>query len=148
GERMSRRPTKSTEGEPAAGSLSAAITRASHSLEALSEARGPELALALALIVEAVSREAARTARFSASLQKAINAGSPSLIADPERAQPRRTGRRDPGVLDPFAAYAQGSESALREQLAPLSLEQLRDIVAEHGMDNDRLAMKWKDSNR
>jgi hypothetical protein len=24
----------------------------------------------------------------------------------------------------------------------------LRDIVAEHGMDNDRLAMKWKDSAR
>jgi hypothetical protein len=27
-------------------------------------------------------------------------------------------------------------------------LEQLRDIVAEHGMDNERLAMKWKDPQR
>ena len=29
-----------------------------------------------------------------------------------------------------------------------LDLEQLRDIVAEHGMDHDRLAMKWKDRQR
>jgi len=29
-----------------------------------------------------------------------------------------------------------------------VTLDQLRDIVAEHGMDNDRLAMKWKDSHR
>ncbi|MFG2683889.1 hypothetical protein ACGFYH_34245, partial [Streptomyces sp. NPDC048392] len=30
----------------------------------------------------------------------------------------------------------------------PLTLEQLRDIIAEHGMDHDRLAMKWKDPQR
>ncbi|GAB3269394.1 hypothetical protein GCM10027449_03650 [Sinomonas notoginsengisoli] len=29
-----------------------------------------------------------------------------------------------------------------------MDLEHLRDIVAEHGMDHDRLAMKWKDPNR
>jgi hypothetical protein len=51
-------------------------------------------------------------------------------------------------VLDPFGVYSQGSEEGLREQLMSLTLEQLRDIVAEHGMDNDRLAMKWKDQDR
>lgn len=32
--------------------------------------------------------------------------------------------------------------------MTTLSLDQLRDIIAEHGMDNDRLAMKWKDPAR
>jgi hypothetical protein len=29
-----------------------------------------------------------------------------------------------------------------------LELEELRDIIAEHGMDADKLAMKWKDASR
>jgi len=44
--------------------------------------------------------------------------------------------------------YEQEGEGELRRRLADLELEQLRDIIAEHGMDNDRLAMKWKDVNR
>jgi hypothetical protein len=44
--------------------------------------------------------------------------------------------------------FADSGESGLRDRLTALNLEQLRDIVAEHGMDHDRLAMKWKDSER
>jgi hypothetical protein len=50
--------------------------------------------------------------------------------------------------LDPFALYANGGEDGLRTRLEALDLEQLRDIIAEHGMDHDRLAMKWKDQAR
>ncbi|KRF28621.1 hypothetical protein ASG91_08100 [Phycicoccus sp. Soil802] len=59
-----------------------------------------------------------------------------------------RSGRRSPGPLDPFAVYADTGESGLRQALATLDLEQLRDVVAEHGMDHDRLAMKWKSPGR
>ncbi|MCV7120524.1 hypothetical protein H7I93_25845 [Mycobacterium nebraskense] len=69
------------------------------------------------------------------------SAGSTSL-------KPKRTGRRDPGPIDPFAVYGEVGEDGLRRQLCELELEQLRNIVAEHGMDHDRLAMKWKDPGR
>jgi hypothetical protein len=36
----------------------------------------------------------------------------------------------------------------LRNRLGSLDLEQLRDILAEHRLDHDRLAMKWKDPAR
>jgi hypothetical protein len=51
-------------------------------------------------------------------------------------------------VLDPFAVFGDHGETGLRQRLADLNLEQLRDILAEHGMDHDRLAMKWKDPAR
>jgi hypothetical protein len=49
--------------------------------------------------------------------------------------------------LDPVALAAQGEE-ALRNRLAALTLDQLKDIVADHGMDRDRLVMKWRKPNR
>ncbi len=64
------------------------------------------------------------------------------------RGSGRGGNRRKPGVIDPFAVFADSGESGLEERLMTLDLEQLRDIVAEHGMDHDRLAMKWKDRQR
>lgn len=50
-------------------------------------------------------------------------------------------------MLDPVAVVKDG-EDALRSQLASLDLERLRDIVAEHGMDQGRLVMRWKTQAR
>jgi hypothetical protein len=58
-----------------------------------------------------------------------------------------RTHRRTPAVLDPFEEYKRG-EAVLRERLMALDLDQLRDIVAQYGMDRSKLAMKWKDKGR
>ncbi len=63
------------------------------------------------------------------------------------RATGVRRGRRAPGVLDPFDAAAEG-EQALRQALAGLDVEQLKDIVAEQGMDPANLALKWKRNDR
>ncbi len=60
---------------------------------------------------------------------------------------PKRPGRRSPGVLDPFAVFSRG-EGALRQQLAALTIDQLKDIVAEHGMDPSKLALKWRTKDR
>ncbi len=60
----------------------------------------------------------------------------------------KRTGRRAPAKLDPFKILADGGEQVLIEQLADLSLEELRDIVAQFGMDPRRLVTKWKDAQR
>lgn len=102
----------------------------------------PELAVTLANFMAAIANEAVRTPRFANSLQTSLFQGS---IEVPKV---RRTGRRAPGVIDPFAIYSDTDEQGLRARLASLDLEQLRDIVAEHGMDHDRLAMKWKDQHR
>lgn len=120
---------------------SRAIEEAGTALVKLSSTR-PDLAESLSKLVTAVANEAARTARFANALTAAV-ASVPS--DDPK---PKRTGRRTPGAIDPFAVYGQEGESGLRARLGQLDLEQLRDIVAEHGMDHDRLAMKWKDPSR
>ena len=36
----------------------------------------------------------------------------------------------------------------LRDALKPLTVEQLKDIVAAYGMYQDKLAMKWTTSSR
>ncbi len=62
-------------------------------------------------------------------------------------ASTRRGGRRAPGALDPFEIFPQG-EHVLRDRLGPLTPDQLKDIIAEHGMDTTKLALKWKNRDR
>ena len=59
----------------------------------------------------------------------------------------RPANRRPPGVVDPVALAGQGEE-ALRVALAPLTIEELKDIVADYGMDQKKLVMKWKKPER
>lgn len=102
----------------------------------------PELACTLSGLMVTIAQEAGRTPRFANALQDSMATGS---TVTPKA---KRTGRRPPGIIDPFAIYSQEDEQGLRLRLTDLDLEQLRDIVAEHGMDHDRLAMKWKDPQR
>lgn len=128
---------------PTEGSdVTEAVQRVADALVALGQTR-PELAVTLANLTVAVVTEAGRTARFANAIQAALG-NAPAKPA----AAPRRTGRRPAGVIDPFAVYGQSGEAGLRDQLTALDLEQLRDILAQHGMDHDRLAMKWKDPAR
>ncbi len=115
-----------------------AIGHAADSLIRLGESR-IDTASVLARLVTVIADEAARTPRFARALDAAI-APPPAL----QPAAQKRPARRQPGTLDPFAVYAEGGEAGLRARLEELSLEQLRDIIAEHAMDQDRLAMKWK----
>lgn len=106
------------------------------------DAAQPGLSAAIIRVVQVLVHEAQRNPRFAAALIRAL--------ADSEAtaAPRRRRGRRTAGVLEPFAIFADGGKDQLRLQLGALSLEELRDIVAEHGMDHDRLAMKWKTPDR
>lgn len=99
--------------------------------------------------LEVVLAEAARTPRFARALQASLD-GSP----DRPRRGPvgesggARRGRRAPGVVDPYAILDEGGAGGLAAALQDLSVEQLKDIIAQHGMDRDRLAMKWRDPSR
>jgi hypothetical protein len=66
-------------------------------------------------------------------------------VAAPPGQRPKN--RRPPPVLDPVEVARTG-EDALRTRLAALSIEQLKDIVAEFGMDPGKLVIKWKGADR
>ncbi|MGI1847616.1 MULTISPECIES: hypothetical protein [Rhodococcus] len=106
----------------------------------------PAAATALVRLVQVIADKAARTPRFAHALASALTAPgeAPSPAPAPRKAPAARRGTRAPGPFDPFAAFRDGGEAGLRAKLAPLDVEQLKDIVAEHAMDYDRLAMRWR----
>jgi hypothetical protein len=113
-----------------------------------------ELAGILGNLTPIVVEEARHNPGFAARLRNVLYLGgagqaeaAPLANAVPARTRSRRT-RRAPGPWDPYAAYVEVGEAGLRERLSQLALEQLRDIIAEHGMNNDGLAMKWKKVDR
>jgi hypothetical protein len=94
-------------------------------------------------LCETVTTEAARNPAFASSLENVLDAAQ-----DSKGRQPKRSHRRAPGVVDPFAVFADSGDQGVRRSLSQLSIEQLKDIVAQHGMDRSKLAMKWKTAGR
>lgn len=64
----------------------------------------------------------------------------------PPASPPKR--RRQPSPLDPYAVAASDGVDGLRDRLQRLDIEQLKDVVAEYGMNYDGRAMTWKDHHR
>jgi hypothetical protein len=75
-----------------------------------------------------------------------------AALGDAQRAESpltgRRGGRRSPGPFNPFDVFGEQGRAALTLRLEHCSVDELKDIIAEHGMDRDRLAMKWKTPQR
>lgn len=106
-------------------------------------------------LIRVVIDEAERNPDFEAALNDAL--GSTPSKRKPSKTEAlghvedgeakRGKNRRAPAALDPVLVVRDG-EPALRIELEKLSLEQLRDIVAEYGMDPGRLVMKWNTPER
>jgi hypothetical protein len=87
--------------------------------------------------------EANRNPAFALELEAVLG-----LEPKPEKERSERpVHRRPPAVLDPIL-LARDGEELLRSKLEVLTLDQLKDIVAEHGMDPGKLVMKWKTPDR
>ena len=94
-----------------------------------------------ALLREVIAEAEANPA-FQERLAKALGPDEKPVKAAPverkRQAKPaehkRPSNRRTPAVIDPVQ-LARNSESELREALAKLDIEQLRDVVADYGMD-------------
>lgn len=97
-------------------------------------------AMLSALFAEII-KEAKENPGFAERLERALD-----VTPKPPK-QPGQSHRRTPAILEPFEEFGKG-EGVLRERLAGLNIEQLRDIVAQYGMDRSKLAMKWKDTAR
>ncbi len=125
-----------------------AVTDAETSLVALVTAN-PVAGAALSRLVHVIAAEAARTPRFAKSLADALCA-EPASAPAPARAaaKPVARSRRAKGVLDPFAVFEVSGEAGLRARLSTLTVDQLKDIVAEQGMNHDGAAMRWKTASR
>jgi hypothetical protein len=107
-------------------------------------------------LMRVVIDEAERNPGFEAALSEALDGQPSGKRKQPKEAYAtestsgegkRGRNRRTPAVLDPVQVVRDG-ENALRTALETLSLDQLRDIVAEFGMDSSRLVMKWVDPAR
>ncbi|WP_424947190.1 hypothetical protein [Candidatus Spongiihabitans sp.] len=89
--------------------------------------------------------EVGQNPEFAKKIAMALGLGEAKRYS--EQQAKRRSGRRTPAVLDPVVLVSEGS-GELRKKLDSLGLEQLRDIVAECGMDPGKLVMKWKNKER
>ena len=104
--------------------------------------------------VKVVSDEAERNPEFAERLRGVFKLAMATRSAKTDAAASgagskisRPANRRPPAVLDPVALAGKGEE-VLRDKLVQLTLDQLKDVVAEYGMDHERLVMKWKTPNR
>lgn len=106
-------------------------------------------------LVKVVTDEAERNPAFEAALNEALSTGPKRRLDEGRQASEsldsegvkRGKNRRPPATLDPVQVFREG-ELALRSALERLSLDQLRDIIAEYGMDPGRQVMKWKAPER
>jgi len=108
----------------------------------------------LTAIVREVADEADRNPAFRQRIEGALAvfAPSPQVVATPKAApkteEPKRpSNRRAPAALDPVQLARQG-EDVLRAALGKLDIEQLRDVVADYGMDTGKLVIKWRTPDR
>lgn len=109
----------------------------------------------LSRLMRVVIEEAERNPDFEAALNDALNfplskrklTKVEGFGQEGDGESKRGKNRRASAVLDPVQVARDG-ELTLRTELEKLSLDQLRDIVAEYGMDPGRLVMKWNTPER
>ncbi len=89
-----------------------------------------------------VVSEARDNPRFADRLAKALGEATRQSVTCQKRSH-----RRAQSAFDPLAVYNDG-EQVLRARLEELDIEQLKDMVAEYGMDPSKLVMKWRNPNR
>jgi len=130
-----------SDGDASRESLEAAI-------DALGQAGHDELATRLVRLAAVVAKEAAARPSFAKALMSAMSPPADKEVRGDIGPSGRAGGRRTAPVFDPFVIYREDGLEALRQRLEDLSVEQLKDIIAEHGMDRDKLAMKWKTPDR
>jgi len=102
--------------------------------------------------IRVVAEEAERNPEFGNHVAVALGlaeqagrAERDSTARHPSSQRPKN--RRAPAVLDPIEIARQG-EDVLRAKLGTLSIEELKDIVAQFGMDPGKLVTKWKTADR
>ena len=103
-------------------------------------------------LLKALIEEAERSPEFGATLSDILGLSpknnrrqsQKSSATEPADSVKRGKNRRPPAILDPIQVVRDKGEAILQAELEKLSLDQLRDIVAEYGMNSNGLVMRWK----
>lgn len=90
--------------------------------------------------------EAEKNEKFAESLSKIFSDETSKKRTKDNIGEKRATNRRDKAVLDPIKLAEDGELTA--DMLSSLTEKELKDIVADYGMDPSKLAMKWRDKER
>ncbi len=90
--------------------------------------------------------EAEKNEEFAEALSRIFKNETPEKRTKDNTGEKRASNRRDKAVLDPIKLAENGELTA--DILSPLIEKELKDIIADFGMDPSRLAMKWKDKER
>ncbi len=114
----------------------------------LGQAGYDDLTTRLLRLTAVIAKEAAARPSFAKALLSAMSPLMNKEVRGDTGPSERAGGRRTAPVFDPFVIHQQDGPEVLRQRLGELSVDQLKDIIAEHGMDRDKLAMKWKTPDR
>ncbi|AZZ81229.1 hypothetical protein [Gordonia alkanivorans] len=108
------------------------------------DAKNPQAAQLIAGLVTVIIAEAERSSRFASALTGVVDAlrpvdialdGAPVEAPRKRAAAPKKQVTRQPGAFDPFVVYREGGGQELSARLGELTLDQLRDIIAEQELD-------------
>jgi hypothetical protein len=121
------------------------------------EKSSPTTSALIVRLTTVIAQEAASSPKFAAALSGLENPTpvratvaakpEPEPAAKPASVDSRRA-RRTSAKLNPLTLYSTKGEAALKTALAPLEIEQLKDIISEYSMNQDGLAMRWKSKPR
>jgi len=92
-------------------------------------------------LIKVIIEEAKANPQFEKRLEEVLlKSVTPKQVS-------KRKNKRTPAAFDPFEIFQESGEM-LRVKLNELNIEKLKDIIAEYGMDQSKLAMKWKSQDR
>lgn len=102
----------------------------------------------LQAFLNVIVAEANANEDFAQKLSNALETGDfPADKLKSESNTKRSANRRDPAVLDPVQMVMDG-DSSLPQRLDELTEKELKDIIADYGMDPSKLAMRWKNKEK
>lgn len=108
------------------------------------DAKNPQAAQLIAGLATVIIAEAEKSSRFASALTGVVDAlrpvdgaidGAPVPAPRKRTAAPKKRVTRQPGAFDPFVVYREGGGQELSARLGELTLDQLRDIIAEQELD-------------
>ena len=98
-------------------------------------------------LARAIADEAERDPEFARKLGRVLGLEPRQRDKKVTKAGHPRN-RRTPAIFDPVSVLREHGDQELRSRLSGLNLEQVKDIVAQYGMDPGKLVMKWKTQDR
>jgi hypothetical protein len=108
----------------------------------------------LSSLLREIITEAENNPGFRTRLEEVLGPDTPAVSKTKQSSSEggvpyhqRPSNRRAPAKLDPVHLAREGN-TELRDALSKLDLEQLRDVVADYGMDPGKLVLKWRDKER